>query len=161
MCIYITVGHAWNIYTDTSSLWFASHLPYLLFTTTVCLFQPHLCLLEQLSALKKSIHNSSNILNSQILALIWKYGNHSISLSIFFPHLCMILMRILQHEWYRLRNECNRINSFELWLHNGNRLPWMNPCLEVMNSRANALQWVHLYYCITPESIDKARFFWS
>lgn len=51
----------------------------------------------------------------------------------------MIWSKVLKHEKYRLRNECNRINSFELWLHNGNRLLRMNPCSEVMNSTANAL----------------------
>lgn len=71
----------------------------------------------------------------------------------------MVFRESIKHKWNRLRNECKRINSFELWLHNGNRLLWMNLCSEVMNSRANALPWVHLYYCITPESIDKVAFF--
>lgn len=71
----------------------------------------------------------------------------------------MIFRESIKHKWNRLGNECKRINSFELWLHNGNRLLWMNLCSEVMNSRANALPWVHLYYCITPESIDKVGFF--
>lgn len=71
----------------------------------------------------------------------------------------MAFRRIITQKWNRLRNEHKRINSLELWLHNGNRLPRMNPCTEVMNSRANALPWVHLYYCITPESIDKVAFF--
>lgn len=78
------------------------------------------------------------------------------------PTPCVLHMafgKIIKQKWNRLRNEHKRINSLELWLHNGNRLPWMNPCTEVMNSRVNALPWVHLYYYITPESIDKVAFF--
>lgn len=79
-----------------------------------------------------------------------------------FPTPCVLHMafgKIIKQKWNRLRNEHKRINSLELRLHNGNRLPWMNPCTEVMNSRVNALPWVHLYYYITPESIDKVAFF--
>lgn len=71
----------------------------------------------------------------------------------------MAFRQIIKQKWNRWRSEHKRINSLELWLHNGNRLPRMNPCTEVMNSRTNALPWVHLYYCITPESIDKVAFF--
>lgn len=81
---------------------------------------------------------------------------------ILIPTPCVLHMafgKIIKQKWNRLRNEHKRINSLELRLHNGNRLPWMNPCTEVMNSRVNALPWVHLYYYITPESIDKVAFF--
>lgn len=78
------------------------------------------------------------------------------------PTPCVLHMafgKIIKQKWNRLRNEHKRINSLELWLHNGNRLLWMNPCTEVMSGRVNVLPWVHLYYYITPESIDKVAFF--